>query len=495
MKQFYETLFEPDVQWQGSISFYEDGYLTTLSGSQFQSEVRSLSNWLESLSLDEGGLLGIYAPNTVSWLLWDLATLRCGLRLKAFNKKPELRNINDFLTEHTLAILITNDVSLIEAGALDITTARHPDEINNSLVINRQHQHSFNKDCLSLVYSSGTTGYDKGLIISKKGADFVINRFIKDYKLSEQDRHLIFLPLANFQQRLSVYGCLLSKASLCLCDYKGVFPAMLAFKPTFLIAPPVFYRTVMQVYKMRQKEDMTLNEIMGGDIRFCITGMAPIDKATLDNFDQNGIHLLEAYGTTETGMITWNTLDSYKYGSTGKPLDRTHLIINSEGELSVNRSWPLSQGYFLQPEDNEYEIFMPNGNIVTGDIVVEDEEGFFYIAGRSKEIILLDNGKKIHPREIELAFEKKGINCEFIVFFYASKRAPAMLVSRNNLTEEEAILSQEMIEEANLSLSQDYKVRHIFYSNESIINNPAFMTANMKISRKKVEDYIINQSL
>lgn len=495
MKQFYETLFEPNVQWQGAINYYEEGHLTTLSGSQFQSEVRSLSNWLESLSLEDGGLIGIYAPNSVSWLLWDLATLRCGLRLKAFNKKPEFRSIIDFLNEHSLAILITNDVSLIELGALDITTARHPNEINKGLVINRQHRNSFNQDCLSLVYSSGTTGYDKGLVISKKGADFVINRFIMDYQLTNQDRHLIFLPLANFQQRLSVYGCMLSNASLCLCDYRGVFPAMLAFGPTFLIAPPVFYRTVMQVYKMRQKEEMTLNELMGGNIRFCITGMAPIDKATLEKFDQNGIHLLEAYGTTETGMITWNTLGSYKYGSTGKPLDRTHLIINSEGELSVNRQWPLSQGYFHQPEINEAEIFRPNGNIVTGDIVVEDDDGFFYIVGRSKEIILLDNGKKIHPREIELAFEQKGINYEFVVFFYAAKRAPAMLVSRNNLSEDEVTLCQKMIEEANRSFSQDYKVRHIFYLNESIINNSAFMTANMKISRKKIEDYIINQSL
>ncbi|MFD3226992.1 AMP-binding protein [Rahnella aceris] len=492
MKHFYETLSDPDIAWQGEISFFEGGRLITRTGSDFQSEVILLSTWLDSLSLAEGTLIGIFSENTVSWLLWDLATMRCGLRLKAFNKKPQFSILDDFLTEHSLALLIANDPLLIATGALDITVAENPVKIGDEVIIKREECPSFNQDCLSLVYSSGTTGHDKGLIISKKGADFVIKRFIQDYQLSERDRHLIFLPLANFQQRLSVYGCLLSNASLCLCDYKSVFPAMQAFRPTFLIAPPVFYRTVVQVFKMRENKDVTLNALMGGNIRFCITGMAPIDRATVNHYEQGGVRLLEAYGTTETGMITWSTLDSYKPGSTGKPLDRAHLLINADGELSINRPWPLSQGYFDLPDGESTEIFLANGNIVTGDIVTEDEDGFFYIVGRTKEVIILDNGKKIHPSEIEDTFEINGIDCELVVFFYADKRAPAMLVSRNNMSESDFLQCQKKIESVNLSLPQDYKVKYIYYCNEPIKSNPDFMTANMKMSRKKIEDFILH---
>ena len=257
------------------------------------------------------------------------AALATGARLKAFGDTTEIDDPRAFIAEHRLALLIADEPvpadtpAVVRPGGAPAPGAAAPDAV----VIDVDDIHS-------LVYSSGTSGRLKGVEISAKGTEYVINRFIDAFGMTGRDRHLIFLPLANNQQRLSVYLCLWLGADLVLAPYQRVFQAVRKEGPTFLIGPPVFYDTALQLYT-KSGGDASLGDFLGGRIRFMITGMAPIRRETLDGYWSRDVPLLEAYGLTETGMVAWNTPDRHRVGTVGQLMDPESVTFLDDGEVII----------------------------------------------------------------------------------------------------------------------------------------------------------------
>ncbi|MGW0584221.1 AMP-binding protein, partial [Streptomyces sp. NPDC002920] len=295
---------------------------------------------LTAAGVRPGHLIGIRAGNSIDWLSWDLAALAVGALLKAFPDDTDLSDPEKFVSGHGLALLIA-DVP-VPANAPAVV---RPDGVPAPGSVPETAEVTDRPDLHSLVYSSGTSGRLKGLEISAAGTAYVINRFIDAFDVTGADRHLVFLPLANYQQRLSLYCCLWLGADLVLAPYQRVFQAVRQERPTFLIGPPVFYDTALQLY-LGSGTDGTLHDFLGGRIRFLITGMAPIRRETLQGYWSRDVRLLEAYGLTETGMIAWNTEHAVRLGTVGRLIDPEAVTVLDDGEVVIDRPAPLSLGYF-----------------------------------------------------------------------------------------------------------------------------------------------------
>jgi len=145
---------------------------------------------------------------------------------------------------------------------------------------------------------------------------------------------------------------------------------------------------------------------MGGRIRVAASGGAPLGKDLADFFYSIGLPLVEGYGLTEGGVTNLNPFHRPKPGSIGKALPGVEERLSEEGELLI-RSATLFHGYYRDPEATA--TVLKDGWLYTGDIAEIDEEGYVFITGRKKELIVSSNGKKIHPAKVEALFKMEPL--------------------------------------------------------------------------------------
>jgi long-chain acyl-CoA synthetase len=423
---------------------------------------------LRAAGVRPGEVVGLRAGNSIDWLAWDLGALIAGVVLQVFPDDYEIEAVPEFVARHGLALLVLGDE--VHPGAAGRPAAEVVPDLH------------------SLVYSSGTSGTLKGLRISRKGTEYVIRRFIDSYRITADDRHLIFLPLANFQQRLSVYCCLWAGADLVLTPYQRVFGAMREEGPTFLIGPPIFYDAALNLATKTGK-GAELGAFFGGRLRFAITGMAPIRRETLEAYAAGGVALLEAYGMTESGMIAWNTPGHNRRGTVGKLLDPDAVTLLDDGEVLIHRPAPLSSGYFGLDPDVAAETFRPDGTIISGDYGHLDADGYLTLIGRKKDVIALASGRKVHPGEVEGHFAGLPGVADVIVVPMPTGHGLGAVITPADDDEAERAAVLESVRKVNERLDSHHRIASVVFSTEPLRGNPAFLTANLKVSRPAVAAY------
>ena len=149
-----------------------------------------------------------------------------------------------------------------------------------------------------------------------------------------------------------------------------------------------------------------IRERLGGRIRIAASGAAPLGKDLARFYAAIGMPLIEGYGLTEGGVVCLNPIDRPKSGSIGKKLPGVELRLAEDGELLV-KSPALFSGYYNDPEATK--SVLRDGWLHTGDIAEIDPDGYVYITGRKKELIVSSNGKKIYPARIEMLFKTEPI--------------------------------------------------------------------------------------
>jgi len=384
-----------------------------------------LRNW----GVGVGTRVGIYAPNSYQWLVHDLALIELGAILVPFTDDFAGKVNQDLLDQYNIALLLIAKsharifadkpahVAFLDAHNSDV----HAQERPPSGDADEADQHS-------LVFSSGSAGGLKGLVISRKGVEETIPPVIEALQMRSSDRLLLFLPMSNFQQRNLCYSALWYDFDLIITDYTQLFAAMPALNPTVLIAPPVLYQMMHSEYEkypawkkalwgalgsvlsfvpspLRQGLARTLFQDFykqfGNNMRMLVTGMAPIRRNLGKFFQRMQLPLCESYGMVEAGSITYRPAESRQFGSVGKVLPGTTLTFEPDGEIIVTRQAPLTLRYFQCAEGENERTFVAPGRIATGDMGRLDKDGNLYLLGRKKELLITPGGTKIHPETIE----------------------------------------------------------------------------------------------
>ena len=291
-----------------------------------------------------------------------------------------------------------------------------------------------------LLFTSGTTSNSKGVMLCNKNLAENINAVNAYVKLYPTDRLFSVLPLHHTYE--STIGFLLPIAQGCsvaVCEgLRYIVPNLQEAKPTAVLTVPLLvesiYKKINETIKKSHKEKLVNSMIhitnglkavgidlkkkvfkeiydnLGGNIRIIVSAAAPIDKKVGNWLEDIGIAFLQGYGLTETAPIAALTPE-YKpmVGSAGKAIVQAEIKVNNpnengEGEIMI-KSPTLMLGYY-EDEKATKEAIEPDGFFHSGDVGYIDNEGYIYITGRSKNVIVTQNGKNIYPEEIEMLLDK-----------------------------------------------------------------------------------------
>ena len=450
-----------------------DGASRALTYDALRTRVLALVERLQAGGLRRGHVVGIQADNSLDWVTWDLAAAHLGVALRPYPAHHDFEPAERIPT-HGLALLVSDrpghhgqaHVAPIDPEAFD------PAMVAAGAPVGDQ------PDLHSIVYSSGTTGREKVLLISRKGAAAALNWMGSAFHLGPEDRHVVFLPLTGLQQRQQVYGCINRGVNVTLCVHQRAMATIRAFKPTFLVAPPALYENMLSI---SESTGVPLPALFGGESRVLITGMAPIRKAVMKAYWDAGLELLEGYGLTECGIIACNTPDHCRPGTVGRPVDPAAFSLSPEGEVLVKQPYPLSLGY-LDAEDLNSATYMADGTVMTGDVGHLDADGFLTLDGRIKDMIVLPSGKKLHPGDLEnILLQLRGV--EDAVAVDNGSGVTAVLNVSGEASQDEIRAG---LRKAGGSIDAAGAINQIIFADMPLTRNPEFQTANMKLNRRLV---------
>jgi long-chain acyl-CoA synthetase len=300
-----------------------------------------------------------------------------------------------------------------------------------------------------LIFTSGTTSNSKGVMICNRNLAANINAVSAYVKLETWDRLFSILPLHHTYE--STIGFLLpfaSGASISVCSgLKYIIDDLKETKPTGILTVPLLleniYKKINSNIKKSKKEALVtsmihvtnalkgvgldikrkvfdeIHESLGGNIRIVVTAAAPIEPKIGKWFEDIGITFLQGYGLTETAPIAALTPEyKTKVGSAGKPVICADIKIDNpnekgEGEILI-KSETLMLGYYEDEEATKNAII--DGYFHSGDVGYLDNDGYLYITGRCKNVIVTQNGKNIYPEEIETLLQNIEEIKEVIVY-------------------------------------------------------------------------------
>ena len=291
-----------------------------------------------------------------------------------------------------------------------------------------------------LLFTSGTTSNSKGVMLCNRNLAENMNAVNSYVKLYPTDRFFSVLPLHHTYE--STIGFLLPLSlgcSIAVCEgLRYIVPNLQEAKPTSVLAVPLLvesiYKKINETIKKSHKDKLVnsmikitnglktvgidvkrkvfkeIHDNLGGNIRIIVSAAAPIDKKVGNWLENIGITFLQGYGLTETAPISALTPE-YRpmVGSAGKAIVQADIKVkdpneNGEGEIMI-KTPTLMLGYYEDEEETKKAI-TADGYFHSGDIGYIDEEGYIFITGRSKNVIVTQNGKNIYPEEIEMLIEK-----------------------------------------------------------------------------------------
>ncbi len=268
----------------------------------------------------------------------------------------------------------------------------------------------------TLMYTSGTTGKSKGVMLSHRNlAQNVENCvvFIDPGKVSMSvlPIHHSFCLTAGILKSMSLGSC------ICINDTMMHFARNLQrFKPEIMLLVPLIIETI---YSQLRDVDpnipkrMVAQKVFGENLKIIFSGGAYLNPDLVDFFEEYGVSVLQGYGMTECSpVISNNNQVNAKTGSIGKPLANCEVKFVDE-EICVKGS-SVMLGYYKMPKETA-EALDEDGWLHTGDLGRMDEDGFLYITGRKKNLIILSNGENISPEELENVIGKHDLVKEVLV--------------------------------------------------------------------------------
>ncbi len=373
------------------------------------------------------------------------------------------------------------------------------------------------EDTAVIIYTSGTTGSPKGVMLSFRNLMVNIRSVSEDVPIFNEDRRtLILLPVHHVLPLVgTVLAPLMRGGGVAICPTMtgpDIMETMCRGKIAIMVGVPRLWQTLYMGIKKKidaspitrflfwlcatvgsQKLSRTIfssvRKKMGGHITYFVSGGAALDKEIGNGLRTLGLDVLEGYGMTECApMISFTRPGDIIPGCAGRPLPVMECkIVNDE---LWAKGPNVMQGYYNRPEETA-EVLDADGFIHTGDLARFDEQGRVYITGRSKEIIVLSNGKNVQPNEIEYKLEKFEDKVKEAAVVQDGDLLRAIIVPQKEWAcgksdvEIEKALKREVLESYNLSVANYKKLMSVFVYRDDLPR-----TRLDKLQRFKLKDII-----
>ena len=414
----------------------------------------------------------------------------------------------------------------------------------------------------SIVYTSGTTGNPKGVRLTHRNLLAAVQALPRVLDVGPEDTTVLCLPLSHIYPRLAQFAAL--ETGFCIAYAQRVdrlAEVLVEVRPTFFFAVPRIYERIYQQTLARYRDlpplmrtafrkgvaaardvrglprpetgeaatekpllgglrlatrvqeriaDRTIFEpvraALGGRVRFCVSGGAPMNLEVLRFFELAGIPVLEGYGLTETvGAGTINPTGEARLGTVGRPLPGLRVRIAADGEILISGD-AVFDGYHGRPD--ETAMVLEDGWLHTGDVGRFDEAGYLLITDRKKDILITSGAKNVPPQKVEGALRLSAYIAEAMVF---GDRRP-YLVALLALDEDEVYafaeriglgnkdwmalvreprivkLIQEEVERSNVRLARFEQVRRFKILSRPLSVEGGELTPTLKVKRRAVSD-------
>ncbi|MBP6909318.1 MAG: long-chain fatty acid--CoA ligase [Candidatus Saccharicenans sp.] len=557
--------------------FKQNGAYQPLSTSDFEKKVVHLALALNDLGLARGEKLILLSENRPEWVITDLATIGNGAltvpvytsltasqiaymiedsdasfvvvsneeqRLKVQAIRNGLKNIRHFISlEEKQVDGYLSLASLLAAG--EKAAAEKPGRFKE--LVGRLSP----DDEASLVYTSGTSGIPKGVILTHRNFMSNVETCVSIFDITDRDTVLSFLPLSHVLERMVVFAYLYAGATIGFAEsIETIAENLLEIKPQIMVSVPrVFekiYAAVMDTilsgsgltkkiffwavrvgkkyagYELAGKpvpawlklKRQLANQLVykkiiektGGRAKFFISGGAPLSKDIAEFFYAIGLIIYEGYGLTETSpVLSVNRPGALKFGTVGQPIPGVEIKIAADGEI-LAKGPNVMKGYYKKQKETEEAL--AGGWFHTGDIGHLDRDGFLVITDRKKDLIVTSGGKNVAPQAIEnllatcpyvstvvVIGDKRRFISALVVPDFGQLEGLArsrgiQFASRQELVNNPEIISLVMaeIDRATANLASYEKIKKIVLLDHDFEIDKEEITPTLKVRRAAVEN-------
>ena len=493
-----------------------------------QSETRA-EFYLADLAVMASGAIAAALYTSLPFAEQAQALRVCGARVVLVENAKAMRGLQVALENSSTIhwIVLTGDAAgaltlqdLIDKGQRKL--AEDPAAFDHLLA-------QYDDQALAVLYmTSGATGEPKMGLVSHRALVSNIDMTPAVLPLTADDCTVAFLPSAHIAQRVAVELMpVRTGASVWFSEGLSRLPHELrAARPTFFLAPPrvwermyasitaeikkrpapvrkMFYLALgmgSRAAELRRDRKPVpariasplrffdrilfskIRERLGGRLRFPISGAAPLSKDLAEFYEAIGMPILEGYGLTEGGVISVNPFARVKPGSIGTLLPGIEVRLDDDGELLVRSPCNFS-GYFQDPEATA--AVLRDGWLSTGDIATCDDEGYYYITGRKKELIVASNGKKIYPTRIEGLFKKEPLISHVLLIGDRLPYVTAIITVTGEITEAAAATVASAVKAVNLQLPSFEQIRKFKILDRDFSIEHGELTPTMKLRRAR----------
>lgn len=442
-----------------------------VSYKKFREDIIHFSTYLNSQGYKENRI-AIIGDNSYQWLIGYFATV-CGLGVVVpLDKGLPYEEIITSLESSEATVLLydkahTKVIEKIKEANTTVTRFICMDDFSEMILEGKKeyengnnyyYERQIDNEAMAIMlFTSGTTSKAKAVMISHKNITSNIYSVTSSIMMYPEDRNMAFLPFHHTFGSTGIMLMLHYGTCTAFCDgLKYLQKNLVEYKISAFICVPLLiegiYKKVMATAKKQGKDKLisrmikltnlllkvkidirrkvfkSVLEQLGGNIRLIVSGASAIDKDALAGFQAFGITTLQGYGLTETSpILTAECEGNLRLGSVGKPLVNIDIKIdnpNEEGIGEVLAKGPnVMQGYYNNPEETA-KVFK-NGWFRTGDLGYIDDEGYLFLCGRAKNVIVLKNGKNVYPEEIETLIAALPYVEENMVFGTAKKHDPS----------------------------------------------------------------------
>jgi len=521
------TVFEPD---RVSLNYTESLAL-----------IQAVARWLYSKGIRKGDKVALTGKNSPEWAVAYLGTVFAGavvvpIDYQLKNEETDLlmrtaRAKILFVDEEKYTHFKENPRDLKDIVSLKKGVGQYIYDLNGP---EAPIEEAAENDLAAILFTSGTTGDPKGVMLTHQ--NLVSDCFLAQgtpLNVYHTDVFYAILPIHHVYAMLAVFIETIGTGAEVVFGKKMVSALMLKElkegKVTMLLGVPMLFNKLLdgilrgikakgpivygilsflmvvsglikKTFKVNPGKKIfhsVLEKASLSTIRVCIAGGGPLASSVFRKYNQMGIDFVQGYGLTETSpIINLNPIEHYKEESVGKIVPQADMKILNPGERGIGevivKGPMVTQGYFEKPELTA-ESFTEDGYFKTGDLGYLDSEGYLYLTGRAKNVIVTEGGKKVFPEEVENKFQLYGQIDQILIRGYIMDQKmkkegiEALIYPNQELKKEDGqpysreelkTMMDKIIAEVNQGLQLYQKIGRVV-----ILDKPMEMSSTKKIKR------------
>ncbi|MFC7579793.1 AMP-dependent synthetase/ligase [Schaalia naturae] len=547
------------------------GVWTPISAADFYEQVQDAAAGLIGLGLAFGDAVAIMSRTRYEWTLLDYACWFAGLVPVPIYETSSIEQIAHILADADAKVVVTETITmaeLVRSAAQDrerdllhvlsldsgaIRTIVDAGAATTRSDVEARTRRLRASSTATIVYTSGTTGTPKGVVITQGGiATLAVNAnaWMPEIAMGKDSRLLLFLPLAHILARFLEVFQLSGEGVLGhTSDTKNLVSDLSSFRPTYLLTVP---RVLEKVYNTADAQQagarnqvfrwaahvavgysiasataegpsrslsaqhaaadvlvyQKIRKLLGGNADYIISGGAPLSPRLAHFYAGAGVQVLEGYGLTETiGPASVNTPRLSKIGTVGQPLAPAAIKISEQGEVLV-KGPTLFAGYHNDPAATA-GAFTPDGWFRTGDLGQLDRDGYLRLTGRAKELIVTAGGKNVSPAALEddlrghplisqivVVGDQRPfiaalitLDAEMLPLWLSNHGLPAMSVREAATNIEVRASLERAVERANRHVSRAESIRKFTVLTTDLTEANGMLTPSLKVKRNAVLSY------